>query len=72
MRTSSSRASAASTPPPARLASAVWSEWIVDGDLGYEIDAREIPQDTPEQRSLWTTGFVPLRRSVPYEQPLTA
>ena len=58
-------------PAAGSLASAVWSEWIVDGDLGYEIDAREIPHDTPEQRALWTTGFVPLRRSVPYEQPLT-
>ena len=58
-------------PGAGSLACAVWSEWIVDGDLGYEIDAREIPHDTPEQRALWTTGFVPLRRSVPYEQPLT-
>ncbi len=58
-------------PAAGSLASAVWSEWIVDGDLGYEIDAREIPHDTPEQRAQWTTGFVPLRRSVPYEQPLT-
>jgi len=58
-------------PAAGSLASAVWSEWIVDGDLGYEIDAREIPHDTPEERALWTTGYVPLRRSVPYEQPLT-
>ncbi len=58
-------------PAAGSLASAVWSDWIVDGDLGYEIDAREIPHDTPEQRALWTTGYVPLRRSVPYEQPLT-
>src|SRR5207302_3738414 len=31
-------------------------------DLAHEIDAREIPKD-------WKTGFVPLRKSVPYEQP---
>jgi purine nucleoside permease len=58
-------------PAAGSLGSAVWSEWIVDGDLGYEIDAREIPHDTPEQRALWTTGYIPLRRNVPYEQPLT-
>jgi purine nucleoside permease len=57
-------------PSAGSLASAVWSDWVVDGDLAYEIDAREIPHDTPEQRALWTTGYVPLRRSVPYEQPL--
>jgi purine nucleoside permease len=57
-------------PAAGSLASAVWNDWIVDGDLAYEIDAREIPHDTPEQRALWTTGFVPLRKSVPYEQPL--
>jgi purine nucleoside permease len=35
---------------------------VVDGDLAHEIDAREIPPD-------WTTGYIPLRKSVPYEQP---
>jgi purine nucleoside permease len=57
-------------PAAGSLASAVWSDWIVDGDLGYEIDAREIPHDTPEQRALWTTGYIPLRKSVPYEEPV--
>jgi len=57
-------------PAAGSLASAVWSDWIVDGDLGYEIDAREIPHDTPEQRALWTTGYIPLRKEVPYQQPL--
>ena len=45
------------------LGSAVWSEWIVDGDLAHEIDAREIPPT-------WSTGMVPLRKSTPFEQPL--
>jgi purine nucleoside permease len=58
-------------PAVGSLGSAVWSEWIVDGDLAHEIDAREIPHDTPADRALWTTGYVPMRRSVPYEQPLT-
>jgi purine nucleoside permease len=35
---------------------------VIDGDIGYEIDAREIPKD-------WPTGFVPLRKARPYEQP---
>jgi purine nucleoside permease len=51
-------------PADVSLGSAVWVHWIVDGDLGYEIDAREIPHD-------WPTGYVPLRKSVPYEQPAT-
>jgi len=58
-------------PARASLGSAVWSEWIVDGDLGYEIDPREIPNSTPADRALWTTGYVPLRHTTPYEQPLT-
>src|SRR5258708_40190239 len=49
-------------PEDASLGSAAWAEWVVDGDLGHEIDAREIPKD-------WKTGYVPLRKSVPYEQP---
>lgn len=51
-------------PADVSLGSAVWVHWIVDGDIGYEIDAREIPHG-------WPTGYVPLRRSVPYEQPAT-
>jgi purine nucleoside permease len=49
---------------PARgsLGSAAWAEWVVDGDLAREIDAREIPAD-------WKTGYLPLRGSVPYQQP---
>ncbi len=50
-------------PADASLGSAAWAEWVVDGDIGYEIDAREIPAD-------WKTGFVPLRKSTPYELPL--
>jgi purine nucleoside permease len=49
-------------PADGPVGSAVWAEWVVDGDLAHEIDAREIPAD-------WKTGYVPLRRSVPYEQP---
>ena len=52
-------------PAMGSLASAVWSDWIIDGDQAYEIDAREIPQD-------WTTGYIPLGKSTPYEQPRAA
>ncbi len=56
---------AGASPDAASLGSAVWAEWVVDGDLGYEIDAREIPQG-------WPTGMVPLMRSKPYEKPVDA
>jgi purine nucleoside permease len=49
-------------PEDASLGSAAWAEWVVDGDLAYEIDSREIPLG-------WTTGYVPLHKSVPYEEP---
>jgi purine nucleoside permease len=49
-------------PDQVSLGSAVWARYVVDGDLGYEIDAREIPAD-------WTTGFLPLGKKLPYEQP---
>src|SRR6201995_101009 len=52
-------------PRDASLGSAAWAEWVVDGDLAYEIDAREIPAD-------WPTGFVPLSKTAPYQQPRTA
>ncbi len=50
-------------PADVSLGSAVWANHIIDGDLGYEIDAREIPRD-------WPTGFVPLHKATPYEQPV--
>lgn len=49
-------------PQSISLGSAAWAHWIVDADLGYEIDAREIPSD-------WTTGYIPLRKSKPFEGP---
>ena len=49
---------------PARgsIGSAAWAEWVVDGDLAREIDAREIP-------NTWKTGYLPLRGATPYEEP---
>ena len=49
-------------PQRGSLGSAAWAEWVVDGDLAREIDAREIPAG-------WPTGYLPLRGSTPYEQP---
>ncbi len=50
-------------PADASLGSAAWATYVVDGDLAHEIDAREIPAG-------WKTGFVPLRKAVPYEMPV--
>lgn len=43
--------------------SAAWATWLVDGDLGHEIDFREVPDG-------WKTGYIPLRKKEPYEQPV--
>src|SRR5579863_2374644 len=50
-------------PADVSLGSAVWADHVIDSDLAYEIDAREIPKD-------WPTGYVPMRKAKPYEQPL--
>ena len=50
-------------PNDGPLGAAVWAEWLVDGDLGHEIDAREMPAG-------WTTGYIPLRKKKPYELPV--
>ena len=34
-------------PQDASIGSAVWAEYLVDGDLSHEIDPREMPQDWP-------------------------
>jgi purine nucleoside permease len=49
-------------PLDGSIGSAAWAEWVLDGDLAHEIDAREIPAD-------WKTGMIPLRKSKPYEMP---
>jgi purine nucleoside permease len=52
-------------PADVSLGSAVWADYVVDGDLAFEIDGRQIPAN-------WTTGYVPLRKGTPYEQPAVA
>ncbi|HTA79866.1 MAG TPA: purine nucleoside permease [Terracidiphilus sp.] len=53
---------AGGSPDRISLGSAAWAHWVVDSDLGYEIDSREIP---PE----WSTGYIPLRKKTPFEIP---
>lgn len=53
---------AGGSPDRISLASAAWARWVVDGDLAYEIDPREMPAE-------WTTGYIPLRKSRPFEPP---
>lgn len=50
-------------PADGSAGSAVWTDYAVEGDLGHEIDAREIPAG-------WKTGFIPIRKKKPYELPL--
>jgi purine nucleoside permease len=49
-------------PHEASIGSAAWAEWVVDSDLAFQIDAREIPAD-------WPTGYLPLGKTRPYEMP---
>ncbi len=52
-------------PADVSLGSAVWADHVIDGDLSFEIDARQIPAS-------WPTGYVPLRKATPYEQPVAS
>lgn len=49
-------------PEDVSLGSAVWARHVVDGDLLYEIDAREIPEH-------WPYGLIPLGASEPAQKP---
>jgi purine nucleoside permease len=52
-------------PADVSLGSAVWADHVIDGDLSFEIDARQIPAN-------WPTGYIPLRKATPYEQPVAS
>ena len=54
---------AGADPQDMALGSAAWAEWLVDGDLAHEIDFREVPEG-------WKTGYIPLRKARPYQQPV--
>ncbi|MFT4047725.1 MAG: purine nucleoside permease [Solimonas sp.] len=49
-------------PEDASVGSAAWAEWLVDGDLAHEIDAREMPKG-------WPTGYFARGTQVPYAEP---
>jgi purine nucleoside permease len=53
---------AGANPHAITLGAAAWAEWVIDGDLAHEIDAREIPSD-------WPTGYFPLFTTKPYYEP---
>jgi purine nucleoside permease len=52
-------------PNAASVGSAAWANWVVNADLGYEVDARDMP-------SAWSTGILPFERRSPYQLPSIA
>lgn len=50
-------------PDAGSLGSAAWIGEVIDGDYGFEIDARETPPD-------WTTGKLPWFKPAPYALPV--
>jgi purine nucleoside permease len=52
-------------PNVASVGSAAWANWVVNADLGFEMDARDMP-------STWPTGIVPFDRTAPYAAPAPA
>ncbi|MEM6809041.1 MAG: purine nucleoside permease [Pseudomonadota bacterium] len=49
-------------PEDASIGSAAWAEWLVDGDILHEIDAREKPDD-------WEWGYIARYIKTPFETP---
>jgi purine nucleoside permease len=56
---------AGGSPQVTSLGSAVWANWVVDGDLRHQIDEREMP-------AAWQTGSLPLRKQQPFEEPVAS
>lgn len=56
---------AGADPKVASAGSVAWERFVVDGDLGQEVDARDIPPD-------WPTGMLPNGRTTPYAEPAPA
>jgi purine nucleoside permease len=50
------------TPAHGTIGSAVWTDFVVDGDAVHEIDARDVPPG-------WDTGSFPLSADHPYPLP---
>ncbi|MFP6806374.1 MAG: purine nucleoside permease [Pseudomonadales bacterium] len=51
---------AGADPADMSLGSAAWARWVIDGDLLYEIDGREIPEE-------WPYGLIPLGAEKPQD-----
>ena len=49
-------------PRDISLGSAAWANHVVDGDLVYELDSREVPND-------WPYGLIPLGAKKPADKP---
>lgn len=49
-------------PSVASIGSAAWAPHVVDGDIAYEIDSREIPTE-------WPYGIIPIGSTVPNTVP---
>ena len=47
-------------PADASIGSVAWAEYLVDGDLAHEIDAREKPED-------WEWGYIARHTKVPFD-----
>ena len=50
------------SPAAGAIGDQVWTDFVVNGDVGHEIDAREIPTD-------WPTGYFPAGKQSPYQTP---
>lgn len=49
-------------PEDASIGSAAWAEYLVDGDISHEIDAREKPDN-------WEWGYIARHIKAPFQQP---
>jgi purine nucleoside permease len=49
-------------PNAASVGSAAWANYVVNGDLAFELDRRDAP-------AAWATGIVPFERTEPYANP---
>jgi purine nucleoside permease len=53
------------SPQTGTIGDAVWTDFVVNGGAGHEIDAREMPAD-------WPTGYFPAGKTAPYPPPRVA
>ncbi len=56
---------AGTSPKNGTIGDIVWTDYVVNGDVAHEVDAREIPTE-------WPTGYFPAGTTKPYPQPRVA